>query len=216
VASFAELQQDVDITNMAASVDSGNLVFIFEGYVRAFNQSPPDQSRIILEYLDFLKTTKLDSVDSGNYSETSEWIQITDTTIAPKGTRFIRVRLLSTRRAGSNNDGYYDGLSLTTDFAVNIKRNELHHPYDFKLSQNYPNPFNPITTIEYQLPKLSEVELAIYNLIGQKVATLVSEKQPAGNYKVQWDASSFASGIYLYRLKTEMASVQSKKLILMK
>jgi len=122
VVSFAELQQDVDLTTMATSIDSNNLTFTFEGYVRAYNQPSPDQSRIMLEYLDSLKTTKLDSFDSGNYSNTSDWIQITDTTLAPIGTRYIRIRLISTRRAGSNNDGYYDDLSLRTDFSVNIKK----------------------------------------------------------------------------------------------
>jgi len=82
--------------------------------------------------------------------------------------------------------------------------------------QNYPNPFNPTTTITYQLPVVSNVELNIYNLLGQKVATLVSEKQSIGNYKVEWDASSFTSGIYFYRLKTDKGFIQSRKLILLK
>jgi hypothetical protein len=69
------------------------------------------------------------------------------------------------------------------------------------LSQNYPNPFNPITKINYQLPKTSNVELSIYNLLGQKVATLVSGKQNAGSHQVEWDASHFASGIYYYRIQ---------------
>ena len=73
-------------------------------------------------------------------------------------------------------------------------------PKKFVLSQNYPNPFNPTTTISYQIQKTCEVELSIYNLLGQKVATLVSEQQPAGVYQVQWDANDFASGIYYYKL----------------
>jgi len=60
------------------------------------------------------------------------------------------------------------------------------------------------------------VELSIYNILGQKVKTLVAEKQPAGTYKVQWDAAGFASGLYLYQLKTDINFVQTKKLILMK
>ncbi len=89
----------------------------------------------------------------------------------------------------------------------------------FSLSQNYPNPFNPITAIEYQVPKLSQVELCIYNLLGQSVATLVSEKQAAGSYKVGWDASGFASGIYIYQLTAkgqEQKAVFTKKLVLLK
>jgi len=55
--------------------------------------------------------------------------------------------------------------------------------------------------INYQLPIISDVELAIFNILGQKVATLIEEKQPAGLYQVEWDASNFSSGVYYYRLK---------------
>jgi hypothetical protein len=73
-------------------------------------------------------------------------------------------------------------------------------PLQVKLHQNYPNPFNPITIINYQLSMSSEVELSIYNLLGQNVATLVSERKEVGNHQVKWDASGFASGVYYYRL----------------
>jgi flagellar hook assembly protein FlgD len=55
--------------------------------------------------------------------------------------------------------------------------------------------------INYQLPMINDVELSIYNLLGQKVATLVNERQNAGYYQVEWNASSFASGVYYYRIK---------------
>jgi len=88
-------------------------------------------------------------------------------------------------------------------------------PHSFKLNNNYPNPFNPTTTIGYQLPAVSDVELSIYNLTGQKVATLVSERQNAGYHKVEWDASGFASGLYYYRLEAgEFLDV--KKMILLR
>jgi len=88
-------------------------------------------------------------------------------------------------------------------------------PMTFSLKQNYPNPFNPKTVISYQLPVISEDELSIYNLLGQKMATLVSEKQPAGTYKIEWDASDFASGIYYYRIEAGRF-VETKKLVLLK
>ena len=73
-------------------------------------------------------------------------------------------------------------------------------PAAFLLHQNYPNPFNPTTVIGYRLPAVSNVELSVYNLLGQKVATLVSEKQNAGYHEMVWDASGFSSGIYYYQL----------------
>jgi len=74
-------------------------------------------------------------------------------------------------------------------------------PEKFALSQNYPNPFNPITTIRYQLPKACQVELTVYNALGQTIQTLVSNQQPAGYYSVSFDANRLGSGIYFYRLK---------------
>jgi len=129
------------------------------------------------------------------------------------------------------------GNSVFTDLKIDILSNGIHFwsdtisiwieptgiedqnvdlPHDFILEQNYPNPFNPVTTIAYQLPKTCQVDLSIYNLLGQKVATLVSAKQPAGNYLVQWDASGFASGIYIYQLQTDKDFVQTRKLVLLK
>ena len=84
----------------------------------------------------------------------------------------------------------------------------------FRLSQNYPNPFNPVTMINYQLPVTSSVDLSIYNLLGQKVLTLVSEKQRAGYHQVEWDASGFASGVYYYRIQAgEFQDVKKMVLI---
>lgn len=91
---------------------------------------------------------------------------------------------------------------------------------DFKLFQNYPNPFNPTTIISYKLPVSSEVELKIYNLLGQKVRSLVNERKPAGFYQVQWDGrdetgKEVSSGVYIYRLKAG-DFIQSKKMLLIR
>jgi len=84
--------------------------------------------------------------------------------------------------------------------AVPITDKTGKFPAEFKLGQNYPNPFNPKTVISYQLSAFSHVDLSIYNLLGQKVRILVSKKQTAGVYKLEWDAAGFASGIYFYRI----------------
>jgi hypothetical protein len=107
---------------------------------------------------------------------------------------------------------WYENLG-TTDIS-NKPSTKL--PEEFGLDQNCPNPFNPVTTINYQLPINSEVDLSVYNILGQKVATLVSKKQPAGQYEVQWDANGFASGVYLYRLETDNGFIETKKLVLLK
>jgi hypothetical protein len=93
--------------------------------------------------------------------------------------------------------------------------NDISKFENFILEQNYPNPFNPITIINYQLPMTNDVELSIYNLLGQKVATLVNEQQQAGYHQVEWDASRFSSGVYHYSIQAgEFQDV--KKMILIK
>jgi hypothetical protein len=111
---------------------------------------------------------------------------------------------------------------LTSITHVNNEIKNSVIPDFYKLGQNYPNPFNPKTTISYQLPVNSQVELTIYGITGQKITTLVSEQQQPGNYRYEWDASSKASGVYFYRLSaddpkgTGESFVETKKLILLK
>jgi hypothetical protein len=73
-------------------------------------------------------------------------------------------------------------------------------PGRFALAQNYPNPFNPATKIEFTLPKTSPVQLRVYNMLGQEVATLVNETVSAGSHIVSFDGAHLASGIYIYRI----------------
>ena len=84
----------------------------------------------------------------------------------------------------------------------------------FELLQNYPNPFNPVTTISYRLAALSTVELTLFNMLGQKIKTLVNEKQPAGEYRVSFDASGLASGVYIYQLRYNNKMLSRKMLLL--
>ncbi|MBT8378514.1 MAG: T9SS type A sorting domain-containing protein [Ignavibacteria bacterium] len=94
------------------------------------------------------------------------------------------------------------------------KENDLT-PVSYELGQNYPNPFNPSTTINFSIPEASFVSLKVYNSLGQEVATLVFKELNAGNYKYDWNAKNFTSGIYFYTLKSE-GFVQTKKMILLK
>jgi hypothetical protein len=101
-----------------------------------------------------------------------------------------------------------------------------HLPLKFNLEQNYPNPFNPVTRIKYQVSRISQVVLKIYDVLGKEVAVLVNEEQPAGRYEVDFNPASgirnlpagrqgLASGIYFYKLQAgEYTAV--KKMILIK
>lgn len=111
---LGELAQLVDVSAYASTIDNGTQSFTFEGYVRSFNQSSPDTTRIVLEYLD-IGSSLLDSFDSGEFSNRNSWDLVTDTRFAPTATRSVNVRLISDRNSGSNNDGYFDALSLTAN-----------------------------------------------------------------------------------------------------
>ena len=85
----------------------------------------------------------------------------------------------------------------------------------FKLNQNYPNPFNPSTNISYILPSEGKVKLTIFNSIGEEVELLVNEIQSEGKYKISWNAESYPSGVYFYRLQAG-TDIEMKKMLLMK
>ncbi len=97
------------------------------------------------------------------------------------------------------NMGAYGGTGKATSRGI-VSIIEKITPNAIHLDQNYPNPFNPITTIRYQLPISSDVDLSIFNILGQKVVTLVKERQAAGKYDIDWNASEFSSGTYFYLL----------------
>ena len=97
----------------------------------------------------------------------------------------------------------------------NVGIEDVAIPKNTKLNGNYPNPFNPVTTIEYQLSAFSKVELVVYNILGQKVRTLVNKKQAAGKYKLSFNASGLASGLYIYKMQTGDI-IQSRKMLLIR
>ncbi len=96
------------------------------------------------------------------------------------------------------------------------KKLSVKSPFVFKLSQNYPNPFNPVTEINYQIPKNNFVTLKIYNVLGQVILTLVNnEFKKAGDYKISFDGTDLASGVYFYKL-TSGNLIDTKKMVLIK
>ena len=106
-----------------------------------------------------------------------------------------------------------DSSSLLTDVKEVILNNDI--PSTFELSQNYPNPFNPSTKISYSIVNPTNVNLTVYNILGQQVALLVNDFKNSGTYEVNFDASSLSSGIYIYRLESG-STVISKKMTLLK
>jgi len=98
---------------------------------------------------------------------------------------------------------------------INGARKNEALPMVYALAQNYPNPFNPVTEISYSIKQAGDVRIDVFNMLGQRVATLFEGYSEAGNHSVNWDASDQASGVYLYRL-TAGEFVDTKKMMLLK
>ena len=132
--------------------------------------------------------------------------------------------------------GVYDNLQIEDELLIESGQNtvnisigvgiEVHvdnsniTPLEFALHQNYPNPFNPQTNIKFDLSEKTHTSLAIFNLVGQKVATLISKTMDAGSYSVKWEGlndngSALPTGMYIYHLKTSGHHFM-KKMVLVK
>jgi len=120
--------------------------------------------------------------------------------------------------------GGYDGFKFLTGHAISPDtttytglnaRSNQSIPKNFQLYQNHPNPFNPITTIEFDLPNSAKVTLKIFNLLGEKVATLLSSDMLSGHHSTRWEARNYPSGIYYYQIQAGQYR-NAKKMILIK
>ncbi|MFZ2324039.1 MAG: phospholipase D-like domain-containing protein [Ignavibacteriaceae bacterium] len=110
---------------------------------------------------------------------------------------------------------YYEAGGTDSIKIITSVENESEIPTHFSLLQNYPNPFNPSTKIQFEVPHSQKVELIVFDILGRKVRELYNDIAPTGSVIVEFRADDLASGMYIYRLKTDNFSV-SKKMILLK
>jgi|GEM_PF-1712566 len=113
-----------------------------------------------------------------------------------------------------------DEISFSGGISSSADLGDKNLPGNFVLNQNYPNPFNPGTTISYSIPENDYVQIVVYDIIGNEMAILVNEEQPAGNYKIEFNGYSnevrnLPSGVYFYRLRAG-DFIETKKMILLK
>ena len=125
--------------------------------------------------------------------------------------------MMTASRSDSADNDYGWGVidvweAINYDFASNDAKPTT--PLVFNLMQNYPNPFNPSTTIIFDLPDATEIEIIIYDILGKQVEVLVRDRVLSGRHKVVWDASEFPSGIYYCRLTTHHLEITRKMLLL--
>jgi PKD repeat protein/predicted small secreted protein len=158
------------------------------------------------------------SLKSDVGSQNSDWTKIGfvagfGTTTEPKSYSFIDDLSL-------NNSQSFSYRLKQIDFDGTIEYSEVINvnvevPLDYTLEQNYPNPFNPNTTIKYSIAEDGFVKIAVYNNLGEEVASLVNNNQKAGRYEVNFNASDLSSGVYFYLFKAG-EFISTKKMILLK
>ena len=110
---------------------------------------------------------------------------------------------------------YYSVWRRSFSEIMSIQNISTEVPTGYKLEQNYPNPFNPATTIKFSIPKSTAVKLSVFDITGREVGVLVNEILSSGTYQSEWNAASYSSGVYFYKLQSESYS-ETKRMILMK
>jgi hypothetical protein len=104
-------------------------------------------------------------------------------------------------------------MDMTTSVEETVASETI--PSEYELFQNYPNPFNPTTAISYSVVRTSNVQLSVYNLLGQKITTLVDGVKNPGKYSIVWNAVDLPSGVYVYRLEVDNV-VRTRKMTLLR
>jgi len=112
---------------------------------------------------------------------------------------------------------HYDGLYWRplSELVSSVPGSDNDVPTDYSLFQNYPNPFNPDTKINYSVPQYSQVQIKVFDVLGNEIAILANEEKPVGTYEINWNAESIPSGVYFYQLKAG-DFVSTKKMTLLK
>ena len=137
----------------------------------------------------------------------SSWLEKTITVHLEQGTNTVQMQLWWGWM-------YLDYLAVPSSIVTGVvDKKEI--PIVFSLSQNFPNPFNPSTEIRFTIPKFTEVNLTVYNILGEVVESLINKDLTAGTYNIKFDGSKYSSGVYFYTLRTE-DKMLTKKMILLK
>ncbi len=184
-------------------LDPGDEIAIFDGDLCVGAAVYQGDDKTVIPVWQSNDSVELEGFTAGENMTARVWLSA--------GGREISAEILPLNGITQFGSGDYALLSISGEKVI---------PSVYELKGNYPNPFNPATSIQYNLPERTQVELTIYTLSGQRVAKLVNAEQDAGYYSVEWQGLNdagypVASGIYLYRLKANGFS-QSKKMLLLK
>jgi len=188
--------------------------------IRALDSATSFRS-LVNNSLDLSRAAKWDWLSGGFASSTAgpadihQLISSGPYTIAPGATRGVAFALVAGDSSLANLQQNADAAKAKwRRLTVGIADGLPSVPFTYQLMQNYPNPFNPTTAISYQLIANSHVSLDIFDVLGRRVATLVDDVHQPGVYTVRWDASSFPSGVYFYRLEAGDFRASRKLMVL--
>ncbi len=180
-----------------------------------FYMGDPDSGGVLLENTGGETEVFTDQAIASRSTETVEFIWTVGGEVGP----FPRIYAVIDADDGlteihENNNKSWAILNKSSGTGI-VEEKDDKIPSVYKLGQNYPNPFNNATMIKYQLPFGGQVNLEVYNLLGQKVAVLVSQNQTAGSYQIDFETSGLSSGVYIYRIRAGEFT-DTKKMILLK
>ena len=203
------------LPRMAAGISVGDSLYFYER--SATGSTYPDSIRVMY--------TLSDSVPEGTWVELGRFKTNITTGWELKGFRApttslngrfaIRYCVVNGGPSGANSDYLgIDALSVVSN-VVGVQNNNNNIPASYNLMQNYPNPFNPSTKISFALPKAGNVKLAVFDILGNEVATVLNGLQTAGNHTVDFNAASLSSGVYFYKIQAGDFS-STKKMLLVK
>ncbi len=166
---------------------------------------------LIYQFIDSQNKTYEVEIDTLNFTGWKmKSIKLGD--VASGNLKFSGVGIKHTPSGATSGKIYIDNAQYNFTTPVLSENNNL--PDEYSLAQNYPNPFNPTTKIKFGLPESATVKLSIYNILGERVAELIGEKMNAGYHEVNFNATSFSTGIYIYRLETSKFTLAKKMLLL--
>jgi len=149
-----------------------------------------------------------------NLSDLREILGGTHIAIDPSKINMIGFQLSKTNNANISAFNF-EAKNIAFMTGTTAVANQQLLPTEFLLSQNYPNPFNPSTVIEFSVPRKDNMNLTVFNMLGQRVVTLVNGSMEPGVHKIIFDASHYASGVYIYRLTGSSVNM-TKKMVLTK
>ncbi len=206
------------------SVGNGLLTVIRSSRGYVYQVSDPSNPLFLqtIEKTDFYHQF-LDVNSYNNYlylTESTYGVRIFDIGDAQNIEEIAYYRNLGALRTDAFSNNFYVasrelGLEIVRNDLVTAVEQENAFPTEFALSQNYPNPFNPSTSIQYAVSSRQFVTLRVYDVLGRKIATLVNEEKPAGNYEIKYNGEGLTSGIYFYQLRAGNY-IETKKMVLIR